>query len=116
MYKKAIISPLYRPVSNPAFLLKVIERTVPSQSTNHQPENNLMNIFHSAYREDHSRETSLLQEQNDILKEMHNDNVALLVMLDLSVAFDTIDYDILLNRISTIGFGHSVCSGIIPIS
>ncbi len=75
--KKAIITPLikklgielikknYRPVSKLAFLSKHIERTVAIQLMNHLTENNLTDIFQSAYRKGHSTETAFLKEQND---------------------------------------------------
>ena len=37
--------------------------------------------------------------QNDILAAMDNQRVTLLVLLDLSAAFDTIDHQVLLNRL-----------------
>ena len=43
------------------------------------------------------QETALLKVQNDILMSMDNKEVALLVLLDLSAAFDTIEHSILLN-------------------
>ncbi len=47
----------------------------------------------------HSTETALLKVRNDILMEMDNRNIVMLVLLDLSAAFDTIDHKILLNRL-----------------
>ena len=47
----------------------------------------------SAYRKGHSTETAL---QNDILMNMNCKHVTLLVLPDLSAAFDTVDHDILL--------------------
>ena len=41
-------------------------------------------------------ETALLKVQNDILINMDNGEVTLLVMLDMSAAFDTIDHNILI--------------------
>lgn len=53
----------------------------------------------SAYKAGHSTETALLRVHNDVLEHLHlNQNVAL-VLLDLSAAFDTVDHQILINRL-----------------
>ncbi len=67
----------------------------------HLLDNSLMDKFQSAYREGHGTETALLRVQNDILMELNKGNVVMLVLLELSAAFDTIDHEILLNRLST---------------
>ena len=56
----------------------------------------LYQIAQSAYKENHSTETALLKVKNDILLNMNKQHVTLLVLLDLSAAFDTGDHDILL--------------------
>ena len=53
--------------------------------------------FKSGFRKHHSTETALLKVQNDILMSVDNKEVTLLVLLDLSAAFDTIEHPILLN-------------------
>ena len=58
-------------------------------------------LLHSAYRKYHSTEIALLKVDNDILIEMDSQHLTLLVLLDLSAAFDTVDQDVLLNRLST---------------
>jgi len=110
--KQAIIRPLlkklglelieknYIPVSNLTFLSKLIERVVAIQLVDHLTDNELMDPFQSAYRKGHSTETALLRVQNDILMEVDKGNVVLLVLLDLSAAFDTIDHELLLKRLS----------------
>lgn len=50
----------------------------------------------SVYRQFHSTGTALLRVFNDILLNMNKQHVTLLVFLDLSATFDTIDYSILL--------------------
>ena len=43
----------------------------------------------------HSTETALLRVKNDILLNMNKQHVTLLVLLDLSAAFDTVDHNVL---------------------
>ena len=58
-------------------------------------------LLQSAYRKGHSTETALLKVQNDILMNMNRQHVTLLVLLDLSAAFDTVDHNILLTHLKT---------------
>ena len=53
----------------------------------------------SAYKKYHSTESALLKVKNDILLNMDAQKVTLLVLLDLSAAFDTVRRDILLGRL-----------------
>ena len=89
----------YRPVSNLPFVSKVLEKVVDVQIEQHLSENRLHEMHQSAYRKFHSTETALLEIQNDILKSLDMGNNTILVLLDLSAAFDTIDHGILLRRL-----------------
>ena len=60
----------------------------------------------SAYRKNHSTETALLKVTNDILMKMNSQHAVLLVLLDLSAAFDTVNHSLLLRRLQT-SFGIS---------
>ena len=53
--------------------------------------------FQSGLCKYRSTETALLKVQNDILMSMDNKQVTLLVLLDLSAAFDIVEHCILLN-------------------
>lgn len=61
--------------------------------------NNLYPKLQAAYQQSHSTETALLRVQNDILRAIDCKKEVILVMLDLSAAFDTIDHDILISRL-----------------
>jgi hypothetical protein len=60
--------------------------------------NNLHEPCQSAYRKQHSTETALIKIMNDLLLSLDDNKCVLLVMLDLSAAFDTIDHLILIKR------------------
>ena len=55
-------------------------------------------MYHSLYCAGHSTETALLKVMNDVMHSMNSQCVSLLVLLDLSVAFDTFNHEILVNR------------------
>ena len=69
--------------------------------TKYKYDNNLLQLFQSAYREHHSTETALLKILNDLLLSADNNRCIMLVLLDLSAAFDTIEHDILLRRLES---------------
>ena len=69
---------------------------------------NLLDDHQSAYRKNHNTETALLKIMNDLLCNSDFGNISILVLLDLSAAFDTIDHQILLDRLN-ISFGLSGC-------
>ena len=58
----------------------------------------------SSYRQHHSTETALLKVMNDVLLKMNSQHLTLMVLLDLSAAFNTVDHNILLERLHR--FGH----------
>ncbi len=62
--------------------------------------NNLEEPFQSAYKRYHSAETAkmILKVQNDILVAIDNRKCVVLLLLDMSAAFDTVDHELLLQR------------------
>ena len=91
--------PSYRPITNVAFLSKMLERVAATQTLNYLIPNGLLAKFQSAYRCFHSTETTLLRVFNDILVAIDNHRDVVLVLLDLSAAFDTIEHSVLLSRL-----------------
>ena len=99
----------YRPVSNCSFLDKFLERCAYLQINDYLSQNSLYGKYQSAYRVAHSTETALLRIHNDIMLSLDKQKDVLLVMLDLSAAFDTIDHNVLLQRLRLrFGFGGAV--------
>ena len=86
----------YRPVNNLVFLSKLTERIVARRIDNHMEINNLFNYKAFAYKKHHSTETMMLGVVSHILKGFDEDKCTVMMFLDLSAAFDTIDIDKLL--------------------
>ena len=91
----------YRPISNLSFLSKIIEKAVSKQTCTHMTENYLQELLQSAYRQYHSTETTLLKVKDDFMRALDGSKLCLLILLDLSAAFDTIDHSILLSMLSS---------------
>jgi len=89
----------YRPIANLQFVSKVLERVAASQLKYYIQDNDLFSPMQSAYRQFHSTETALLRVSNDMLLALDQGKEAVLVLLDYSAAFDTIDHGILFQRL-----------------
>ena len=66
-------------------------------------EHDLQEVYQSAYRTQHSTETALVKIHNDITQAVDEGQCVLLVLLDLSAAFDTVDHTLLLKKLESIG-------------
>lgn len=86
----------YRPVSNLLFVGKVIERVVLRRLNSHLDNCNLNCPQQSAYKKNHSTETLLIKITNDVLIASDERTATVVMLLDLSAAFDTVDHDLLL--------------------
>src|SRR6218665_3922443 len=94
----------YRPIANVTFISKIIEKLVASQLFDYLNMNNLLPPCQSGFRKGHSTESLLLRLLSDIYGAMDRSEVTLLALFDVSAAFDSVDHDILLKRLS-ITFG-----------
>uniref|UniRef100_A0A803TSP9 Reverse transcriptase domain-containing protein n=1 Tax=Anolis carolinensis TaxID=28377 RepID=A0A803TSP9_ANOCA len=120
-FKQAVVKPLlkktsldpsvcnnYRPISNLPFLGKVLERVVATQLQEFLDDTDFLDRSQSGFRPGHSTEMALVTLVDDLRRELDRGSVTLLVLLDISVAFDTIDHGILLGRLSGMGLGGTV--------
>ena len=71
---------------------KLTWRVVLKRLTDHILHNNLHEQFQSAYKPNHSAETAQMRVQNDILISLDNKRGVVLIIIDLSAAFDTVDH------------------------
>jgi hypothetical protein len=78
-----------------------MERAVSRQLNNHLNSTGLFPSQQSAYRKNHSTETVLARVCSDLFTRLDDGDSSTMAFLDLSAAFDTVDKQILLRRLST---------------
>ena len=89
----------YRPVSNLYQLSKVIEKVVALRIMTHVSDQQMVECFQSAYRKNHSTETALLYVTSAVKTAMDKKQGTILLLVDFSSAFDTINHNILIRRL-----------------
>jgi retron-type reverse transcriptase len=94
----------YRPISNLNNISKVLERLFLVRFQPHVTSTPNYNPQQSAYRRGYSTETALIRMLDDVYTAADNGKATMLLSLDLSAAFDTIDHHILVERLR-VSFG-----------
>ena len=87
-----------RPISILPVLSKVLEKIVANQLIIYIEINRLLSISLHGFRPKLSTETALLKILDRIYLNIDNKKVSLLLLLDLSKAFDSVDHNILLEK------------------
>ena len=99
----------FRPVNNLLFLSKLIERCADEQVDDHMTINCLHEGSQFAYKNNHSTELMMLDVTDEVLRGFDENHATVIIFLDLSAAFDTIDVEKLLQIMyDEIGLGGMV--------
>uniref|UniRef100_A0A8C2FL91 Reverse transcriptase domain-containing protein n=1 Tax=Cyprinus carpio TaxID=7962 RepID=A0A8C2FL91_CYPCA len=111
--KKPSLDPLkpinYRPISKLPFMAKILEKVVAEQLNTFLEINDIFDKYQSGFRKKHSTETALVKVSSDILMSADSGKHTVLVLLDLTSAFDTIDHNIMLDKLQDLlGISGSV--------
>lgn len=77
-------------------LSKILECTVATQLKSHFMSTSLLKPFQYGFHFQHSSETALLKATTDLLLSADSGHFSILILLDLTSAFDTINHSILL--------------------
>jgi hypothetical protein len=96
----------FRPVNNLLFLSKLIERAAGNQMDDHMTVNNLHEPSQFAYKLHHNTEMMMLGVTDEVLRGFDEGQATVIIFLDLSAAFDTIDVEKVLEILDVeIGIG-----------
>ena len=96
----------YRPISLLPTMSKIIERMIHSQLYAYFNENNLITEQQYGFRPRHSTELAALKLTDTIMYELDRSLIPFAIFLDLSKAFDTLKYKILLYKLKYYGLGN----------
>ena len=93
----------YRPIAVIGHIAKVFERQIQRQLIRYLTANELINVDQSAYRENHSTQTSIIRIQEDCIDNLCDKLVTGLCFLDIRKCFDTINHEVLNYKLSHYG-------------
>ena len=99
-----------RPISLLPILSKVCERAAHLQFTNFLDSNNVIHHLQSGNRKLHSTESALLHFTDELLNNMDQKKISVVVLLDMSKAFDSIRHDLMLRKLRKSGVFESACA------
>ena len=105
LFKKdnAMVFNNYRPVSLLCTLSKVFERIMYNRLINFLNENKILFEYQFGFRKNHSTQLALTFLMDKLINSIENGDHVIGVYLDFSKAFDTVDHNILLNKLNHYG-------------
>ena len=83
---------------------KIIEKVAHNQTNEFLSGNKILHNYQSGFRTNHSINLCLSFLTDKILKDFEEGLLTGMILIDLQKAFDTINYEILLKTLKTIGF------------
>jgi hypothetical protein len=121
LWKTSLVRPLhksgdrscpsnYRPISILPAASKLLEKCVQGQLTTYLNTNNLLYPLQSGFRTGYSTSSALLHCTDSWYKALDNHRIIGVVFLDVSKAFDTVNHNLLLSKLQSLGLDSSAVS------
>lgn len=93
----------YRPISILSAFSKIYEKVIATRLVQYLENNNLLTTFQHGFRSNRSTETAILQFINNVYKFLEEKLYVVGIFIDLSKAFDTLNHNILFDKLTHIG-------------
>ena len=93
----------FRPISLLSSFSKIFEKTMHNRVSKFLEDNNALHDMQYGFRSGRSCEHALLAANNEILSSLSKKQIALLLLIDFSKAFDMVDHEILLDKLKHYG-------------
>ena len=99
----------FRPISLLPIVSKIFEKVIHEQTMEYLTANNILYKYQSGFHKNDSTDTSLSYLTNKIMTGFDSGLLTAMILIDLQKAFDTINHDILLKKMASLGFSnHSI--------
>ena len=96
----------YRPISLLSLISKIIGKRIHKQTSSFLSNNEILYNYQSGFWKNHSTDSCLTFLHDKILKGFDMGFMTGMILIDIQIAFHTIDHDILLKTLSTIAFSN----------
>ena len=117
--KKGIVIPIYkggdkslpknyRPVTLTSHIVKIFEKIIIKRITDYLSSINVWNVNQHGFRRGRSCLSQLLEHYQQIIDGLEDGSAVDVVYLDFSKAFDKVDHNILLDKLSSIGISRKL--------
>lgn len=97
-----------RPISILPAFAKLLEKIIAFEVKNYLDTKQILPLIQSGFRKNHSTNTALLKVVDDIATAFDKSFTTILILLDQSKAFDLVNFDLLLAKLSFIGFDATI--------
>ena len=105
IYYSSLTEPYnYTAISLLPLIFKVIEKVIHDQTSTFLNSENFLDTYQSGFRKKQPTDFCLSYLNDKILKDFDRGMMTGMILIDLQKAFDTIDHDMLLQKLYAIGF------------